>query len=76
MFRPPYAESNPSYHEPDRNGCINPFTMKAYRYELIAVVFVLLGSILFSVFGIAEGPNTLADEQAPSKPDSAVVSLK
>ena len=50
--------------------------MKTYRYELLAVVFVLLGSILFSVFGIAEGPNTLADEQAPSKPDSAVVSLK
>ena len=50
--------------------------MKAYRYELIAVVFVLLGSILFSVFGIAEGPRTLAEEQAPAEPDAAVVSLK
>ena len=58
------------------NGCINPFTMKAYRYELIAVVFVLLGSILFSVFGIAEAPRTLAEEQAPVEPDAAVVSLK
>ena len=50
--------------------------MKAYRYELIAVVFVLLGSILFSVFGIAEAPRTLAEEQAPAEPDAAVDSLK
>ena len=50
--------------------------MKAYRYELIAVVFVLLGSILFTVFGIAEGGNTLAEEQGPGEPDAAVVSLK
>ena len=60
----------------DRIGCINPFTMKAYRYELIAVVFVLLGSILFTVFGIAETPRTFAEEQAPAEPDAAVVSLK
>jgi hypothetical protein len=50
--------------------------MKAFRYELIAVVFVLLWSILFTVFGIAEGSNTLAETQAPAGPDSAVVSLK
>jgi hypothetical protein len=50
--------------------------MKAYRYELIAVVFVLLGSILFSVFGIAENGNTLAQEQAPAEPNAEVVSLK
>jgi hypothetical protein len=50
--------------------------MKTYRYELIAVVFVLIWSILFTVFGIAEGPNTLAEEQSPAGPDSAVVSLK
>lgn len=50
--------------------------MKAYRYELIAVVFVLLGSILFSIFGIAENGNTLAEEQGPAEPDSSVVSLK
>jgi bacteriorhodopsin len=50
--------------------------MRAYRYELIAVVFVLLWSILFSVFGIAEGGNTLADAKAPSEPDAEVVSLK
>ena len=50
--------------------------MKAYRYELIAVVFVLLGSILFSVFGIAEGPNALAEAQAPAGPNAEMVSLK
>ena len=50
--------------------------MKRYRYELIAVVFVLLGSILFTVFGISETPGTLAEEQTPAEPDSAVVSLK
>ena len=50
--------------------------MRAYRYELIAVVFVLLGSILFTVIGIAEAPRTLAEERAPAEPDSAVVSLK
>jgi hypothetical protein len=50
--------------------------MKAYRYELIAVVFVLLWSILFSVFGIAESPNTLAGEQGPGGPNAEVISLK
>ena len=50
--------------------------MKAYRYELIAVVFVLLGSILFSVFGLTENGNTLAGEPGPSGPNAEVVSLK
>ena len=50
--------------------------MKAYRYELIAVVFVLLGSILFSVFGIADTENTLAEQNAPAEPAAEMVSLK
>ena len=50
--------------------------MKVYRYELIAVVFVLLGSILFSIFGIAETQNTLAEQNAPAEPTAEMVSLK
>jgi hypothetical protein len=49
--------------------------MRAYRYELLAVVFVLLGSILFSIFGIAETGSTTAEAQ-PSGPNSEMVSLK
>ena len=48
--------------------------MKAYRYELIAVVFVLLGSILFSVFGIAE--EQLAETDTSSAPSMEMVSMK
>lgn len=47
--------------------------MKTYRYELIAVVFVLLGSILFSMFGIAE--DELAETNAPA-PAVGMVSMK
>ena len=50
--------------------------MKAYSYELIAVVLVLLGSILFSVFGIAEHEGTFAGKDAPVGPNAEVVSLK
>ena len=49
--------------------------MKTYRYELFAVVFVLLGSILFSLFGIAESGTTFAQTQA-MEPNSKMVSLK
>lgn len=50
--------------------------MKAYRYELIAVVIVLLGSILFSTFGVAEREGTLAGQNAPAEPKSEIVSMK
>lgn len=49
--------------------------MKAYRYELLAVVFVLLGSILFSIFGIAETGTTMAETRS-AEPNSEMVSLK
>ena len=50
--------------------------MKAYSYELIAVVLVLLGSILFSVVGIAEHESTFAEKNTPAGPDAKVVSLR
>ena len=50
--------------------------MKAYSYELIAVVLVLLGSILFSVLGIAENEGTFAGKDAPKGPDAEMVSLR
>lgn len=49
--------------------------MKAYRYELIAVVFVLLWSILFSIFGISETGTTMAEVQS-AEPNSEMVSLR
>ena len=58
------------------NGCINPFTMKSYSYELIAVVLVLVASILFSVVGIAEHESTFAEKNAPAGPDAEMVSLR
>jgi hypothetical protein len=50
--------------------------MKAYSYELIAVVLVLVGSILFSVLGIAENGSTFAEKNSPAGPDAEVVSLR
>ena len=50
--------------------------MKAYSYELIAVVLVLVGSILFSVVGIAEHESTFAGKDSPAGPDAGVVSLR
>ena len=50
--------------------------MKAYSYELIAVVLVLLGSILFSVLGISDHENNFAGKDAPAGPDAEMVSLK
>lgn len=44
--------------------------MRAYWYELLAVVFVLLGMILFSTFERAEGGNENAE------PNAQMVSLK
>ena len=50
--------------------------MKAYSYELIAVVLVLLGSIMFSAFGIAEHDGGFAGKNTPSGPDAEMVSLR
>ena len=50
--------------------------MKAYSYEFLAVVLVLLGSILFSTLGLADNGNALAGDQGPREPNAEVVSLK
>jgi hypothetical protein len=50
--------------------------MKAYSYELIAMVLVLVGSILFSVLGISDHEGTFAGKDAPAGPDAGVVSLR
>ena len=50
--------------------------MKAYSYELIAVVLVLLGSILFSVLGISEHEGTFAGKDAPAGTQAGIVSMR
>ena len=51
--------------------------MRMYRYELLAVVLVLLGSILFTVFerGFDSFVNS-ADAQTATAPNAGMVSLK
>ena len=53
--------------------------MRMYRYELLAVVLVLLGSILFTVFesGLdAFVDLNTADVQTTAGPNTGMVSLK
>ena len=41
--------------------------MQSYRYELIAVMIVLIGSILFSTLGIAETSDAKAEQVQPNE---------
>ena len=41
--------------------------MQSYRYELIAVTIVLIGSILFSTFGVAGTSDARIEKDEPNE---------